>query len=153
MVARAVAITTGQARGADCGDGDEVIKLLLVEDNEMSSDMLKRRLVRRGYDVALAMDGMAAVELVAAEHPDIVLMDIGLPVMDGYEAMRHIRAMPEHATTPIIALTAHVMTEDRDMCMAAGASDYDTKPVNFQRLLDKLEAQLRRSGKGPPDQR
>lgn len=114
--------------------------LLLVEDNEMNRDVLGRLLARRGYSVVVAEDGEAAVRMALAEPPDLILMDISLPSVDGYEATRRIRA--SGLAVPIIALTAHAMTSDRDRALAAGCSDYEAKPVEFQRLLQKIRAHL-----------
>ena len=116
------------------------MKLLLVEDNEMNRDMLSRRLARRGYALVFAGDGAEAVAMAAAERPDLILMDMGLPVMDGWEATRRIKADPATQAIPIIALTAHAMAEDRDKALAAGCDDFDTKPVEIARLLGKIEA-------------
>ncbi len=120
-------------------------KILLVEDNEMNRDMLSRRLQRRGYEVVVALDGGQGVELARTEAPDLILMDMSLPVLDGWEATRQLKAAAETGTIPIIALTAHAMADDRDKAIAAGCDDYDTKPVEFPRLLGKIEAHL---GKG-----
>ena len=114
-------------------------KTLLVEDNEMNRDMLARRLTRRGYDVVVSIDDASGLGMVASESPDLILMDMSLPVMDGGEATRRIKASPETQTIPVIALTAHAMAEDRDKALAAGCDDYDTKPVELTRLLEKLE--------------
>lgn len=116
------------------------MKILLVEDNEMNRDMLTRRLTRRGYAVVAAVDGLAAVEAALQEQPDVVLMDLGLPVMDGWEATRRIKAEPRTASIPIIALTAHAMADDRDRALAAGCDDFDTKPVDLERLRAKIAA-------------
>lgn len=125
-------------------------KILLVEDNEMNRDMLSRRLTRRGYEVLIAVDGQQGLEMAASELPDVVLMDMSLPVMDGWEATRRIKAYPSTAATPIIALTAHAMSGDREQALAAGCDDYDTKPIELDRLLGKIAAQLERVGKGAP---
>ena len=117
-------------------------KLLLVEDNEMNRDMLSRRLLRKGYDVILAVDGEEAVRAAAADLPDLVLMDMSLPVIDGWEATRRIKASAPTAHIPVIALTAHAMAGDRDKALAAGCDDYDTKPIELARLIDKIEALL-----------
>jgi len=117
-------------------------KILLVEDNEMNRDMLSRRLERKGYDVVIAVDGQAGVEMTNSETPDVVLMDLSLPVMDGWEATRRIKADPATQSIPVIALTAHAMKEDEQKARDAGCDDYDTKPVNFQRLLGKIETFL-----------
>ena len=117
-------------------------KILIVEDNEMNRDMLSRRLERRGYTVSMAVDGGQGVEKARAEIPDLILMDMSLPVIDGWEASRQLRADPATATIPIIALTAHAMSSDREMALKAGCNDYDTKPVDLPRLLGKIEALL-----------
>jgi two-component system, cell cycle response regulator DivK len=117
-------------------------KLLLVEDNEMNRDMLSRRLERRGFTTIIATDGGAGVAMARSEHPDLILMDMSLPVIDGWEASRQIKADPATASIPIIALTAHAMTSDRDKALQAGCNDYDTKPVDLPRLLGKIEALL-----------
>ena len=118
------------------------MKVLLVEDNEMNRDMLSRRLERRGYQVVLAVDGQQGVDIARAEPPDLILMDMSLPVLDGWEATRQLKAAPETRTIPIIALTAHAMSSDRDKALAAGSDDYDTKPIELPRLLEKIEALL-----------
>lgn len=117
-------------------------RILLVEDDEMNRDMLSRRLTRRGYEIIVAIDGQQAVDKAAAESPDLILMDMSLPVMDGWEATRRIKDTPATAQTPIIALTAHAMAGDRDKALAAGCDDYDSKPVELKRLLEKIEAAL-----------
>jgi len=122
-------------------------KILLVEDNEMNSDMLSRRLERRGYRVAIALDGEQGVSMAGSEAPDLVLMDMSLPVLDGWEAARRLKAVPETRAIPIIALTSHAMVGDREKAIEAGCDDYDTKPVEFQRLLEKIETIL---AKGTP---
>ncbi|MDY6937024.1 MAG: response regulator [Cyanobacteriota bacterium] len=119
-----------------------MVKILLVEDNEMNRDMLSRRLKRKGYDVILAVDGLEGVEKAKA-LPDLILMDMGLPVLDGWEATRQIKTDPKTAHIPIIALTAHAIAGDREKCLKAGCDDYDTKPVEFPRLLGKIEASLK----------
>ncbi len=115
--------------------------LLLVEDNEMNADMLLRRLRRRGYEITLARDGQQAVQLAVECNPSLILMDLSLPEMDGYEATRQIRTR-QASNVPIIALTAHALADDRDKALAAGCDDYETKPVNFPRLLEKIERYL-----------
>jgi two-component system cell cycle response regulator DivK len=115
-------------------------KILLVEDNEMNRDMLSRRLVRKGYAVVTAVDGLQGVEMAASETPDIILMDMSLPGIDGWEATRRIKSSGD--STPIIALTAHAMTGDRDKALEAGCDDYDTKPIDLDRLLGKIQALL-----------
>jgi two-component system, cell cycle response regulator DivK len=122
-------------------------KILLVEDNEMNRDMLSRRLTRNGFEVVIAVDGAKGVEMAASEKPDLILMDMSLPVMDGWDATRHVKADPITKSIPVIALTAHAMMEDRDKAIAAGCDDFDTKPVELPRLLGKIEALL---GKGAP---
>ena len=114
-------------------------KLLLVEDNEMNRDMLSRRLQRRGYEVVIAVDGEEGVNLAQSEKPDLVLMDMSLPVVDGWEATRRLKGALETAPIPILALTAHAMSDDRDKALEAGCDDYDTKPIEFTRLLGKIE--------------
>jgi two-component system, cell cycle response regulator DivK len=116
--------------------------ILLVEDNEMNRDMLSRRLERRGYRIVLALDGEAGVEKAAQELPDLVLMDMSLPVLDGWEATRRLKSEPATRHIPVIALTAHAMSSDRERAMNAGCDDYDTKPVELPRLLGKIEALL-----------
>lgn len=116
--------------------------ILLVEDNEMNRDMLSRRLSHRGFNVLLAENGKAGVELAVLEKPDLILMDMSLPVMDGWEATRRIKADPATARIPIVALTAHAMANDRDMALAAGCDEYDSKPVDLPRLLRKIERLL-----------
>lgn len=118
-------------------------KLLLVEDNEMNRDMLSRRLVRKGFEVVMAVDGGEGVAMALAQLPDLILMDMNLPVLDGWEATRQIKAAPQTAAIPVIALTAHAMSGDREKVMAAGCDDYDTKPVEFERLLGKINALLK----------
>lgn len=117
-------------------------KILLVEDNEMNRDMLSRRLARRGYEILVAEDGSKGVDLAKSESPDLILMDMSLPIMDGWEATRQIKASPETSTIPVIALTAHAMSSDRDKALAAGCDEYDTKPVELSRLLEKIESFL-----------
>ena len=110
-------------------------KILLVEDNEMNRDMLSRRLIKKGYELVMAVDGEQGIEMARSEAPDLILMDISLPGLDGWEATRRLKAMPETQAIPIIALTAHAMAGDREKCLEAGCNDYDTKPVEFPRLL------------------
>jgi two-component system, cell cycle response regulator DivK len=117
-------------------------KLLLVEDNEINRDMLSRRLIRRGFDIEIAVDGEQGVSMALSTTPDLVLMDMSLPVMDGWEATRQIKASARTAQIPVIALTAHAMTGDREKCLAAGCDEYDTKPIEFSRLLGKIQALL-----------
>jgi CheY-like chemotaxis protein len=117
-------------------------KLLIVEDNEMNRDMLSRRLQRRGFTTIIATDGEMGVAMARSEAPDLILMDMSLPVIDGWEASRQLKADPATAAIPIIALTAHAMTSDRDKALQAGCNDYDTKPVDLPRLLGKIDALL-----------
>ncbi len=117
-------------------------KILLVEDNEMNRDMLTRRLERKGFAVATAADGRRGIEAATSEPFDLILLDMSLPEIDGWEAARRLKADPRTAATPIIALTAHAMAGDRERAMEAGCDDYDTKPVEFPRLLEKIEARL-----------
>lgn len=116
------------------------MKILLVEDNEMNSDMLIRRLKRRGHELHLARDGAAGVAMAIELLPEMILMDIGLPVMDGLEATRRIKATKETANIPIVALTAHAMAGDEARCRDAGVDEYDTKPIDIERLLRKMDA-------------
>jgi CheY-like chemotaxis protein len=116
------------------------LRILLVEDNADNRDMLGRRLTRRNHQVSFAVDGAEALEHTAAQLPDIVLMDLSLPVIDGWEAIRRLKADPATRSIPIIALTAHAMSGDREKALAAGADDYDTKPVELDRLLAKIDA-------------
>ena len=119
-------------------------KVLLVEDNELNRDMLSRRLARKGYDVLVADDGAKGVELTGTEQPDLVLMDMSLPVLDGWQATQRLKADPRTRSIPVIALTAHAMTADREKALAAGCDDYDTKPIELPRLLEKMERLLQR---------
>ena len=118
-------------------------KVLLVEDNEMNRDILSRRLERKGFDVVFALDGQAAVEMAASEHPDVILMDMSLPIMDGWEATRRIKANDKLQDIPIIALTAHAMSGDREKALQAGCEEYDTKPIDFPRLIEKINVLLK----------
>ncbi|HUS23214.1 MAG TPA: response regulator [Aeromicrobium sp.] len=115
-------------------------KILLVEDNEMNRDMLSRRLERRGYEIVIAIDGQQGVDLAKSVSPDLILMDMSLPVIDGWEATRQLKALPQFKMIPIIALTAHAMSGDREKALEAGCDDYDTKPIELPRLLGKIEA-------------
>lgn len=116
------------------------MKILLVEDNEMNRDMLSRRLMRKGYEVVIAIDGQQGVEMAASEAPDLILMDMSLPVIDGWEAARRVRQNEATRKIPVIALTAHAMAGDREKAIEAGCDDYDTKPVEITRLLGKITA-------------
>lgn len=120
-------------------------KILLVEDNEMNRDMLSRRLTRRGYEVVMAVDGEQGVAMATSESPALILMDMSLPGIDGWEATRRIKAAPATRAIPVIALTAHAMEGDREKALAAGVDDFDTKPVELERLLGKIEALLARN--------
>ena len=117
-------------------------KVLLVEDNEMNRDMLSRRLIRRGYEVVFAVDGQQGIDMAASESPDIILMDLSLPVIDGWEATRRVKSRESTKDIPIIGLTAHAMSDDRDKAMNAGCDEYDTKPVELDRLIGKMERLL-----------
>jgi two-component system, cell cycle response regulator DivK len=117
-------------------------RVLLVEDNEMNRDMLSRRLIRRGFEVSVATDGQQGVEMAVREPPDIILLDMSLPVLDGWETTRQLKASEDTQAIPVIALTAHAMAGDRDRALQAGCDDYDTKPIEFQRLLQKIDRLL-----------
>ncbi|NOU66704.1 response regulator [Paenibacillus sp. LMG 31461] len=116
-----------------------MFKILLVEDNEMNRDMLSRRLIRKGFEVIMATDGQQGVDAARTEAPALILMDMSLPVMDGWQATRLLKASPETQGIPIIALTAHAMASDREMAFEAGCDDFDTKPVDWNRLLEKIQ--------------
>jgi two-component system, cell cycle response regulator DivK len=118
-------------------------KILLVEDNEMNRDMLSRRLIRNGYEVSIAVDGQQGADMALSERPDLILMDMSLPVIDGWEATRRIKANDATRRIPVIALTAHAMAGDREKAMEVGCEDYDTKPVEISRLLGKIAALLK----------
>jgi CheY-like chemotaxis protein len=120
-------------------------KILLVEDNEMNRDMLGRRLQRRGYELLIAVDGAEGVAKAQRDAPDLILMDMSLPVLDGWEATRRLKSAPETQAIPIIALTAHAMSGDREKAIESGCDDYDTKPIELERLLEKIEALLKSS--------
>ena len=117
-------------------------KILLVEDNAMNRDMLSRRLARKGYEVVIAIDGQQGIDMARSETPDLVLMDMSLPVVDGWEATRQLKRAPETQSIPVIALTAHAMAGDREKAVEAGCNDYDIKPIELPRLLEKIEALL-----------
>ncbi|QVV67390.1 response regulator [Synechococcus sp. LA31] len=123
------------------------IRILLVEDNEMNRDMLSRRLSRKGFEVLMAVDGQQAIEMTSQVSPDLILMDMSLPVLDGWEATRRLKADPASSGIPVIGLTAHAMDGDREKCLQAGCDEYDTKPIDLPRLLEKISAQLDRVGK------
>lgn len=118
-------------------------KILLVEDNEMNRDMLSRRLSRKGYEVVIAVDGQQGLESAQTLSPDLILMDMSLPILDGWEATRRLKASPETKGIPVIALTAHAMAGDREKTLEAGCDDYDTKPIDLTRLLEKIEKLLK----------
>jgi|SRR6516164_2426446 two-component system, cell cycle response regulator DivK len=122
-------------------------KILLVEDNEMNRDMLSRRLMRRGYEVAVAVDGAQGVAMAQSEKPDLVLMDLSLPGIDGWEATRRIKAGADTKHLPVIGLTAHAMAGDREKALEAGCDDYDTKPIELERLIGKIESLLSNGAK------
>jgi CheY-like chemotaxis protein len=118
------------------------MRILLVEDNEMNSDMLSRRLTRRGFEVELATDGLQGLELAQKVSPDLILMDMSLPRLDGWEVTRRLKASPLTRSIPVIALTAHAMNDDKQRALDAGCDDYDSKPINFERLLSKIYVHL-----------
>ena len=119
-------------------------KILLIEDNELNRDMLSRRLAKRGYEIVTAVDGETGVASARTESPALILMDVSLPGIDGWEATRQLRAAPETRDIPIVALTAHTLPSDRETAMAVGCDDFDTKPIELPRLLEKIEALLNR---------
>ena len=123
---------------------DASARILLVEDNEMTRDMLSRRLTRKGFTVTMAVDGAQGLEMASETHPDLILLDMSLPVIDGWEAARRLKANPDVSGIPIIALTAHAMSDDRHRAIEAGCDEYDTKPIEFTRLILKMESLLRR---------
>jgi CheY-like chemotaxis protein len=125
-----------------------MVKILLVEDNEMNRDMLSRRLKRKGYEVVMAVDGQEGVNMATSESPAVILLDMSLPIMDGWEAARQLKANPDTKGIPILGLSAHAMTPDRDKAIAAGCDDYDTKPVDIKRLLGKIQDLLGTSDAG-----
>lgn len=124
-------------------------RVLLVEDNEMNRDMLSRRLCRKGFEVVMAVDGAQALAMAQSHHPALILMDMDLPVIDGWEATRRLKADATTAAIPVIGLTAHAMEGAREECLAAGCDDYDTKPIELSRLLSKIAEQLQRSSPSP----
>jgi len=119
-------------------------KILLVEDNEMNRDMLSRRLLKKGYHVSIAVDGAEAIAMARSHLPDVILMDMGLPVLNGWDATRQLKSMPETKNIGIIGLSAHALSDDREKALAAGCDDFDTKPIDFPRLLGKIETMLAR---------
>jgi len=130
--------------GSHKAEKDAMIKILLVEDNEMNRDMLNRRLQRKGYDVVIAVDGKGALEKARTEQPDLILMDLSLPEMDGWEATRILKSDELTKSIPLIVLTAHALKTDREGAFEVGCDDFDVKPVDFQRLIAKIEAQLKK---------
>ena len=122
------------------------IRLLLVEDNEMNRDMLSRRLARKGFEVMIAVDGKEGIDQTLKEKPDLILMDMSLPVVDGWEATRRLKANPDCCNIPVIGLTAHAMDGDREKCLEAGCNEYETKPVDLPSLLEKISLQLQQVG-------
>jgi len=127
-----------------------MVNVLLVEDNEMNRDMLSRRLTKRGYAVQMAVDGQQGIDMAVSAKPDIIILDMSLPVVDGWEAAKQIKANPASQNVPLIALTAHAMASDRERAISAGCDDFDTKPVELPRLLGKIEALLKAKGVTPP---
>jgi two-component system cell cycle response regulator DivK len=121
-------------------------KILLVEDNEMNRDMLSRRLTRNGFDIVIAVNGQEGIDRAVSEGPDLILLDMSLPVLDGWEAARRLKANEATAKIPVIALTAHAMVQDKERALAAGCDDFDTKPVELPRLLEKINVLLRNGG-------
>jgi CheY-like chemotaxis protein len=121
-------------------------KILLVEDNEMNRDMLSRRLVRNGFEIVMAVNGQEGLDLASSENPDLILLDMSLPVLDGWEAARRLKADAATAKIPVIALTAHAMVQDKEKALAAGCDDFDTKPVELPRLLEKINSLLPNGG-------
>lgn len=121
-------------------------KILLVEDNDMNRDMLSRRLARNGFEIVMAVNGQEGLDLASSENPDLILLDMSLPVVDGWEAARRLKADAGTAKIPVIALTAHAMVQDKEKALAAGCDDFDTKPVELPRLLEKINTLLRNGG-------
>ena len=117
-------------------------KILIVEDNEMNRDMLSRRLIKKGFEVVMAVNGQEGVDMATSEKPDLILLDMSLPVMDGWTAAGHLKANPDTKDIPVIALTAHAMAEDKEKALAAGCDDFDTKPVDFKGLREKIDKYL-----------
>ena len=129
-----------------------MVRVLLVEDNEMNRDMLSRRLQRKGFEVVVAIDGEQAISQAIHQCPALILMDMNLPVLDGWEATRRLKADPTTAAIRVIGLTAHAMEGDRQKCLDAGCDDYDTKPMDFPRLLEKMAEQLQRAARASESQ-
>jgi CheY-like chemotaxis protein len=121
-------------------------KILLVEDNELNRDMLSRRLVRNGFQIVMAVNGQEGLDLASSENPDLILLDMSLPVLDGWEAARRLKSDATTAKIPVIALTAHAMVQDKEKALAAGCDDFDTKPVELPRLLEKINSLLQNGG-------
>jgi len=128
-----------------------MVKVLLVEDNEMNRDMLSRRLIKRGYAVVMAIDGRQGIDMAVSEKPDIILLDMSLPVVDGWDAAKQIKSNDASKGIPLIALTAHAMASDKERALSAGCDDFDTKPVDLPRLLGKMETLLKAKGIAPPE--
>jgi len=128
-----------------------MIKVLLIEDNEMNRDMLSRRLTKRGYEVVMAVDGQQGIDMAISEKPDLILLDMSLPVVDGWDAAKQIKANEISSPVPLIALTAHAMAADKERALSAGCDDFDTKPVELPRLLGKMEVLLKAKGIAPPE--
>jgi len=139
-------MASGLSRGESCDNrqwnAPLMARILLVEDNDMNRDMLSRRLQRKGHEVLMAADGMQAIMMAESELPDLILLDMSLPVIDGWEAARRLKASPTTARVPVVALTAHAMAGDREKALAAGCDDYDTKPVDFSQLTAKIDSLL-----------
>jgi CheY-like chemotaxis protein len=125
-------------------------RLLLVEDNDMNRDMLSRRLQRRGFEVLIAVDGEEGIQVARSERPDLILMDMSLPLLDGWETTRRLKASPSTSGIPVLALTAHAISGDREKALAAGCDEYDTKPVDLVRLLEKIQFLLHKKGEAQP---
>lgn len=128
-----------------------MVKVLLVEDNEMNRDMLSRRLTKRGYSVVMAIDGQQGIDMAVSEKPDLILLDMSLPVVDGWDAAKQIKGNDASKGVPLIALTAHAMASDKERALSAGCDDFDTKPVDLPRLLGKMETLLKAKGIAPPE--
>jgi two-component system cell cycle response regulator DivK len=132
------------SQGTDLNE-NTAMRILLIEDNEMNRDMLSRRLTRKGYSVMMATDGAQGIDMAIGTHPDLILMDMSLPVIDGWEAARRLKANEQARNIPIIALTAHAMSDDRNKAIEAGCDEYDTKPVELSRLIQKMESLLKKT--------
>jgi CheY-like chemotaxis protein len=125
-------------------------RLLLVEDNDMNREMLSRRLQRKGFEVLIAIDGEEGIQVARSEHPDLILMDMSLPLLDGWETTRRLKSSPSTSSIPVVALTAHAIPGDREKALAVGCDEYDTKPVDIVRLLEKIQFLLHKSGEAQP---